>query len=126
MPNSTPTIEPTFPPHEEVFLSNAPIVETPPLEPTVLEEDELALAVKAVFELSICERRQVPTVEEVPMSWLNLLAQEVEKATRCELVVEEVDEVNNCRVIAIWVKPKVYFLPFEDVTDTQAGKTSEP
>lgn len=71
------------------------------------------MAVKAVFELSICERRQVPTVEEVPMSWLNLLAQEVEKATRCELVVEEVDEVNNCRVIAIWVKPKVYFLPFE-------------
>lgn len=41
MPNSTPTIEPTFPPHEEVFLSNAPIVETPPLEPTVLEEDEV-------------------------------------------------------------------------------------
>ncbi|KAG2314305.1 hypothetical protein Bca4012_064974 [Brassica carinata] len=107
--NSTNIPEPnvsTDPPREEGLPSSAQTV-----EPTFPTHEELASAIKAVFELSLYERRHVPTVEEATMSGLNLLAQEVGKASGSEHVHEEPESLSH----------------MQDVTDAQAedSPTSE-
>ncbi|KAJ4873001.1 DUF1985 domain-containing protein [Raphanus sativus] len=61
--------------------------------------------------------------DESPFSGLNLLAEEVEKGTRCENVYKDPQE-NTCRILSVWAHPKSYVLPPEDVTEEQTGKAS--
>ncbi|KAJ4869930.1 hypothetical protein Rs2_48476 [Raphanus sativus] len=61
--------------------------------------------------------------DESPISGLNLLAEEVEKGTRCDNVYKDPQE-NTCRILSVWPHPKSYVLPPEDVTEEQAGKAS--
>ncbi|KAJ4870492.1 DUF1985 domain-containing protein [Raphanus sativus] len=61
--------------------------------------------------------------DKSPISGLNLLAEEVEKGTRCENEYKDPQE-NTCRVLSVWANPRFYVLPPEDVTEEQAGKAS--
>ncbi|KAJ4872888.1 hypothetical protein Rs2_45441 [Raphanus sativus] len=57
--------------------------------------------------------------DESPISGLNLLAEEVEKGTRCENVYKDPQE-KTCRILSVWAHPKSYVIPPEE----QAGKAS--
>ncbi|CAN7083890.1 unnamed protein product [Brassica oleracea var. botrytis] len=57
--------------------------------------------------------------DESPISWLNLLAEEVEKGTRSDNVYKDPQE-NTCRMLTVWSHPQSYVLPPEE----QGGKAS--
>ncbi|CAN6857460.1 unnamed protein product [Brassica oleracea] len=57
--------------------------------------------------------------DESPISWLNLLAEEVEKGTRSDNVYKDPQE-NTCRMLTVWSHPESYVLP----TEEQGGKVS--
>ncbi|CAN6932209.1 unnamed protein product [Brassica oleracea] len=57
--------------------------------------------------------------DESPISWLNLLAEEVEKGTRSDNVYKDPQE-NTCRMLTVWSHPESYVLPPEE----QGGKAS--
>ncbi|CAG7897166.1 unnamed protein product, partial [Brassica rapa] len=57
--------------------------------------------------------------DESPISWLNLLAEEVEKGTRSDTVYKDPQE-NTCRMLTVWSHPESYVLPPEE----QGGKAS--
>ncbi|CAF2044150.1 unnamed protein product [Brassica napus] len=54
-----------------------------------------------------------------PISWLNLLAEEVEKGTQSDNVYKDPQE-NTCRMLTVWSHPESYVLPPEE----QGGKAS--
>ncbi|KAH0892086.1 hypothetical protein HID58_054515 [Brassica napus] len=57
--------------------------------------------------------------DESPISWLNLLAEEVEKGTRSDNVYKDPQE-NTCRMLTVWSHPESFVLPPEE----QGGKAS--
>ncbi|KAG5388781.1 hypothetical protein IGI04_030322 [Brassica rapa subsp. trilocularis] len=57
--------------------------------------------------------------DESPISWLNLLAEEVEKGTWSDNVYKDPQE-NTCRMLTVWSHPESYVLPPEE----QGGKAS--
>ncbi|CAN7058744.1 unnamed protein product [Brassica rapa subsp. trilocularis] len=78
--NDAPTVVANDAP--TVVANDAPIVQTPSPEATLLEANQIATAVKAVFHTSVGENSGLPTVEESPVTTrLNLLAHEVENAS---------------------------------------------
>ncbi|KAJ4901625.1 hypothetical protein Rs2_15576 [Raphanus sativus] len=57
--------------------------------------------------------------DECPISGLNLLAEEVEKGTRCENEYKDPQD-NTCRILSVWAHHRSYVFPPEE----QAGKAS--
>uniref|UniRef100_A0A0D3BDQ2 DUF1985 domain-containing protein n=1 Tax=Brassica oleracea var. oleracea TaxID=109376 RepID=A0A0D3BDQ2_BRAOL len=51
--------------------------------------------------------------DESPISWLNLLAEEVEKGTRSDNVYKDPQE-NTCRMLTVWSHPESFVLPPEE------------
>lgn len=72
-----------------------------------------------VFEWAISERCQGEGGDGSPISWLNLLAEEVEKGTQSDNVYKDPQE-NTCRMLTVWSHPESYVLPPEE----QGGKAS--
>ncbi|KAJ4901697.1 Uncharacterized protein Rs2_15648 [Raphanus sativus] len=62
--------------------------------------------------------------DESPILELNLLAEEVEKGTRCDNVYKDPQE-NTCRILSIWPHPKSYVLPPEEQTGKASPTNSE-
>ncbi|KAJ4881163.1 DUF1985 domain-containing protein [Raphanus sativus] len=88
-------------------------------KPANIPEVDVSTPFGQVFRLLV----QGEGEDETPISGLNLLAEEVEKGTRCENEYKDPQE-NTCRVLSVWAHPRSYVLPPEDVTEEQAGKAS--
>ncbi|KAF3601986.1 hypothetical protein F2Q69_00036282 [Brassica cretica] len=107
-----------------VVANDAPTVQTLSPEATILEADQLATAVKAVFHMSVGENSGFPRVEEAPMTTgLNLLAQEVENASGVD---QEDSELVDNTLALVLAKPKTFVLPSQDFVESDEVGTSVP
>ncbi|KAF3534619.1 hypothetical protein DY000_02040788 [Brassica cretica] len=107
-----------------VVANDAPTVQTLSPEATILEADQLATAVKAVFHMSVGENSGFPRVEEAPMTTgLNLLAQEVENAIGVD---QEDSELVDNTLALVLAKPKTFVLPSQDFVESDEVGTSVP
>ncbi|CAN7136075.1 unnamed protein product [Brassica rapa subsp. narinosa] len=108
-----------------VVANDAPTVQTPSPEATLLEANQLATAVKAVFHTSVGENSGLPTIEESPMTTrLNLLAHEVENESGVD---QEDSELVDNSLALVLVKPKTYVLSSQqDFVDSTEIETSAP
>ncbi|KAG2247467.1 hypothetical protein Bca52824_087095 [Brassica carinata] len=107
-----------------VVANDVPTVQTLSPEATILEADQLATAVKAVFHMSAGENSGFPRVEEAPMTTgLNLLAQEVENASGVD---QEDSELVDNTLALVLAKPKTFVLPSQDFVESDEVGTSVP
>ncbi|CAF2074907.1 unnamed protein product [Brassica oleracea var. botrytis] len=108
-----------------VVANDVPTVQTLSPEATILEADQLATAVKAVFHMSVGENSGFPRVEEAPMTTgLNLLAQEVENASGVD---QEDSELVDNTLALVLAKPKTFVLPSQqDFVESDEVGTSVP